>query len=116
MNDDPVWLRQRPKRQARIRAPAPGEFDQAWRMLGMHNTDRRRVLVWRVPKSNPHRGMVPDGLMRLPFLALADESIEDDDGILLPILDGLMKDAATAKPTGPFAITGQAGAFPGWAE
>lgn len=116
MNDDVIYFRQRRTRQARIRNPAPGEFDRGWRMLGMHNPDRRRVLVWRVPKANPQRGLVPDGLMRIPFLANADESIEGDDRVLLPILADLMKAAADAKPVGPFAITGEAGAFPGWVD
>jgi hypothetical protein len=114
MNDDTLYFRQRPKRETRIRSPAPGEFEHAWRMLGMHNDDRRRVLVWRVPKNNPGRNTVPDGLMRIPFLANADETIEDDDRVLLPIMDDLMRAALDTQPTNGFAITGQAGAFPGW--
>jgi hypothetical protein len=104
VNDDVLWFRQQPKRQCRIRQP-----------LGMHDATRRRVLVWRVPKNNPMRGAVPDGLMRIPFLAEADETIENDDKVLLQILDGLMKAAAEAKPDRGFVVTG-AGAFPGWSD
>ena len=115
VNDDVLWFRQQPKRQCRIRQPALGEFGTAWQALGMHDATRRRVLVWRVPKNNPMRGAVPDGLMRIPFLAEADETIENDDKVLLQILDGLMKAAAEAKPDRGFVVTG-AGAFPGWAQ
>lgn len=96
-NDDVIWFTQRAKRQARIRIPAPGEFEQAWEALGFHWPNRRRVLVWRIPKDNPGHRLIPDGLMRIPFLAFADETIEDSDSVLLPILDTIMKDAAAQQ-------------------
>ena len=105
-NDDPAWFKQQPRRQTRVRAPSKGEFNSAWQALGMHNHDRRRVLVWRVPKDNPGRKLVPDGLMRIPFLAEADETIENDDRVLLPFLAYLMRGATEVRPTGGFAITG----------
>jgi hypothetical protein len=110
-DDDVIWFRQRARRDYRIRVPAQGEFACAWIMLGMHNQDRRRVLVWRVPKNNPGRKMIPDGLMRVPFLAEADESIEDDDFVLKRLMARMMKDAAEAKPVGGFAITGGGAIF-----
>lgn len=105
-NDDVVWFRQRAKRQCRIRLPAGTEFAAAWRYLGDHNADRRRVLVWRVPKDNPGRSIVPDGLMRIPFLALADETIEDDDAVLLKILGEIMRDAEQQESVQGFIRTG----------
>ena len=113
MNDDPIYFKQRPKRQTRIRTPTSGEFSHAWTMLGMHDHSRRRVLVWVVPKDNPGRSQIPDGLMRIPFLLNADESVEDDDRVLLPILADLMKAAADTRPTSGFAMTGGP-AFQGW--
>lgn len=39
------------------------------------------------------RGMLPDGLMRVPFLAFADETIVNEDIVLLPILHQIMESA-----------------------
>lgn len=105
-NDDVLWFRQRVERQARIRTPAPGEFDASWRYLGMHEANRRRVLVWRVPRDNPGRSKVPDGLMRVPFLAFADETIEDSDAVVLAILKQIMAEAAAIESRNGFIRTG----------
>lgn len=105
-NDDVIWFRQRAKRQCRIRLPAGTEFASAWRYLGDHNADRRRVLIWRIPLGEPGRNMFADGLMRIPFLALADETIEDDDDVLLKILDEIMRDAAKQESVQGFIRTG----------
>jgi hypothetical protein len=112
-NDDVVWFRQRARRDYRIRVPAPGEFDAAWQVLGMHNHDRRRVIVWRIPKDNPGRKLIPDGLMRIPFLAEADESIEDDDFVLRRLMARMMRDAERATPVNGFAVTGTGAVFGG---
>ena len=53
MTDDDLFFRQRTKREYRIRVPAPGEFTNAWQVLGMHNHDRRRVLVWEGAQDQP---------------------------------------------------------------
>ena len=55
-----------PDRQARIRLPRRepyinrqraarfvDEEELAFRSLGSHQRDRRRILVWRVPRTNP---------------------------------------------------------------
>lgn len=66
-----------------------------------------------VPENNPGRRAIPDGLMRIPFLMRADETIENTDGVLLPILDGLMTDAMGKSGADGLVETG-VGAFPGW--
>lgn len=104
MNDDEHWFRLHPSRRSRIRPPVIGEFGAAWQMMGMHNITRRRVLVWRIPANNPGRGIIPDGLMRIPMLAHADETIENEDHTLLPMLDVMMKAAAGQAPT-PSGVT-----------
>lgn len=93
-------------RQARIRQPVKmieidkqrgahivdelrGEF---W-SLGAHDKSRRRILVWKIPKDNPFFDAKREQLMRVPFLAFADEEIADRDDVLLPILHELMQDA-----------------------
>lgn len=95
-----------PTRQARIRKPVPmievnkqrgaryveemqGEF---W-SLGAHDKNRRRILVWKIPRDNPFWDAKREQLMRIPFLAFADEEIADNDETLLPILHEIMEDA-----------------------
>jgi hypothetical protein len=81
--------------------------------LGEHRPARRYVLVWRIPADNPGRAMIPDGILRVPFLASGDESIADKDSVLLPILAGIMRNAEGQSPgqTAPRSAPGQ---FPGW--
>jgi hypothetical protein len=45
------------------------------------------------------RGMLPDGLMRVPFLAFADEEIRNEDDVLLPLLHSIMEQAQSDEPT-----------------
>lgn len=45
------------------------------------------------------RGMLPDGLMRVPFLAFADEEIANEDSVLLPLLHEIMAAAQDDEPT-----------------
>jgi hypothetical protein len=113
--EDKWWFKDRPRRQCRIRNPVAGEFSTAWQMLGDHDATRRRVAVWRVPRDNPYRKLVPDGIIRVPFLARSDESFADDDTVTMRVLDELMRDAAAAKATNGFAITREETAdFKGW--
>src|SRR5580700_11002732 len=87
---DSQWFHSYPDRQSHIRNPIKilmtdkqrgthyvdelaGEF---W-SLGDHNKDRRRIL-----------------LLKVPFLLFGDESVEDTDAVLLPILHEIMTDAA----------------------
>lgn len=44
------------------------------------------------------RGMMPDGLMRIPFLAFADEEIRNEDEVLLPLLHQIMEGAQDNEP------------------
>ena len=114
-HDDTWWFKDRPRRQARIRTPGVTEFLTAWQMLGAHEASRRRVLVWRVPRDNPYRKLVPDGFIRVPFIAKGDESFADSDAVALRVLDELMRQAQEATPVAGFAITEEAPAFNGWA-
>ena len=77
-------------RKARIRRPLPDEAEEDFRAMGYHDPARRRMLVWRVPPDGP----VPGRIIPIPFLIGFDETIEDDDAILLPMLADFMKDAA----------------------
>lgn len=89
-----------PDRHARIRRAYQGECEGEFWSLGEHKRERRRIILWRVPEGNPHllvlrrasADKIP--LLKIPFLAFADETIEDTDEILLPIVHQLMIEAA----------------------
>lgn len=99
-----------PDRQAHIRLPrllptidksravrmvdeCQGEF---W-SLGEHDKKRRRILLWRVPSDRwkliPNHDGKTQPIMKVPFLAYSDETIEDTDAVLLPILEEIMQGA-----------------------
>ncbi len=63
-----------------------GEF---W-SLGEHQKDRRRILLWKVPATNPFYDPRKPQILKIPMLAFADESIEDTDAVLLPIIHDIM--------------------------
>lgn len=84
--DDMRFFRQHGKRHYRIRLPMPADEHAAeFRSLGDHNADRRRIIVFRG---------VGNRFPRIPFLLFADETVEDRDDILAPIVNELMGDAA----------------------
>ena len=90
---DLAFFGQHKDRDFHIRLPVGDEFRREFETLGMHNKDRERVITWRIPKNHPakqHRG----NLLRVPFLAFADETIEDTDAVLGPLWRGLMDNAA----------------------
>ena len=92
-NSDRNFFKDHPDRNAHIRLPfgdeCPGEFFS----LGDHQRTRRRILIWRVPRDNVYYHPVKQPLIKIPFLAFADETIEDTDDILLPIIRQIMAEA-----------------------
>lgn len=104
--EDVRFFFQHPDRRAHIRKPkmAPeidsaraahmvGEMEREFRTLGAHKMERRRVILWRIPSDNPHFDPQRPGILKIPLLAFADETIEDRDDILLPIIHQLMEQA-----------------------
>ena len=101
---DEQFFAQHPDRRARIRHPdGPklerdtqravrylSECELEFRSLGPHDKARRRIIAWRTEADHPTHPMT---IIKVPFLAFADETIEDRDDVLLPILDGIMKEA-----------------------
>lgn len=83
-----------PDRQAHIRTPVTAECRGEFWKLGTHEPSRRRILLLRVPKDNPYYQQGKQPLLKIPFLAFADEEIADRDDILLPIVHQIMQDAA----------------------
>ena len=92
---DAGFFAQHLDRKAHIRIAYQGECEMEFRSLGPQNEDRRRILLWRVPKDNPHYDPKARPVLKIPFLAFAEESIEDRDDILLPLIHNIMVDAAT---------------------
>lgn len=93
-------------RQARIRKP---EFVQVatkqrsvrfetecfmeFMQLGPHKRDRRRILLWRVPRDNPWYNPQKPPILKIPYLLFGDETVEDRDDILLPLIHQVMMEA-----------------------
>lgn len=90
--DDRAFFGEHKDRRFRLREPFPGEYTAEFRQFGMHNEDRRRIIVARVAANMARRHNID--FMRIPFLLFADETVEDTDQIIAPILDKIMQDAA----------------------
>jgi hypothetical protein len=103
-DSDGQWFADHPDRAAHIRKPilvletdpkthltrylpeCDGEF---W-SLGDHNKDRRRILLWRVPKDNVFYDPRKPQILKIPFLLFSTETVEDRDDVLLPIIEDIM--------------------------
>src|ERR1700733_3131930 len=106
--EDVRFFFQHPDRKTHIRAPKQaqeivideqraasyvGELEREFRTLGPHKRERRRVILWRVPPDNPFYDPTKPSILKIPLLAFADETIEDRDDILLPVLHEIMTNA-----------------------
>ena len=90
LDQDAQFFTAHPDRECRIRLPEPKECQGEFWSLSTHESSRRRIILWKVPKGNPAVGKI----LKVPFLAFADETIEDTDAVLKPILDQIMLRAA----------------------
>lgn len=70
-----------------------GEMEREFRRLGGHDRNRRRVLLWRIPPDNPFYDPKMPGILKIPFLAFSDETIEDTDAVLLGLVHDIMANA-----------------------
>ncbi len=92
-NSDKNFFRTHPDRKAHIRLPYHGEAAGEFWSLGDHNRARRRILLCRV---DDMERPLPDGqILKIPFLCYSDETIEDRDDILLPLVRQIMADAVS---------------------
>jgi hypothetical protein len=87
-----VFFSEHRDRKLRIREPIEAEYQREFRGFGMHDESRRRVIVSRVAPNMARRHNID--YMRIPFLLFGDETVEDTDEVLHPILDEIMRDAA----------------------
>jgi hypothetical protein len=111
-NDPDVqFFTDHPDRKYRIRSPLKqmvidrqrgshviDECEREFRSLGDHRRDRRRIILCRVD----HRGVpLPEGkILKIPFLLFADETVEDDDRTLAPIVFEMMNERADTETRG----------------
>lgn len=91
IDPDEQFFSAHPDRRAHIRHANPHELNGEFWSLGPHESARRRILVWRVPDYHPAKRRYP--VLRIPFLAFADETIADEDAVLLPLIDQIMRSA-----------------------
>lgn len=102
-DDDVRFFILHPDRFARIRPPRKeividkqrgshvvDECHQEFLSLGEHKRDRRRIILWRVPSDNVHYDPDKKPILKIPFLLFSDETVEDNDETLLPIIHELM--------------------------
>ena len=113
MSDPDVsWFFEHPERQTRIREPDLelhkdkqravrylDENELAFRSLGDHDPKLRRIILYRVPPENPLYDSEKPQILKIPFVLLPEEVIEDSDGALLAIIHALMvQEAMDAAP------------------
>lgn len=91
LDQDAQFFAQHPSRQAHIRAAREGECSGEFMSLGFHMPERRVMLIWKVPQGTPFKA---GEIMKIPFLKFADESIEDDDKVIIPLLHNIIMQAA----------------------
>ena len=105
MSIDAQFFADHPTRRAHIRMPGGptihrdqqravrylSEEELAFRSLGPHDKSRRRIIAYRLPADHPQ---APNHILKIPLLAFSDETIEDRDDVLLPLVNGIMRDAA----------------------
>lgn len=110
---DEAFFSDHPDRKYRIRLPRDErEYQNEFRSLGPHQVERRRIIVARVPPNMVRftadiggvgpmfRPLRELKLMPIPFLAFADETIEDRDDVLGPIFKGIMENAGAEMGLG----------------
>ena len=88
---DGVYFKGQPDRKYHIRKAYTDECKGEFWTLGPHEKDRRRILLCRVDNEGNY---LPDHkVLKIPFLAYADETIEDTDVVLEPIIKQIMAEA-----------------------
>lgn len=88
---DGTYFRQHRDRFFHIRNAYKDECRGEFFSLGYHEENRRRIILCRADYMM--RPLPDNKLLKIPFLAFADETIEDDDDTLFPIVRDLMGDA-----------------------
>jgi hypothetical protein len=86
--DDVRWFMKHRHRCSRIRASEKGEAENDFLRLGDHDRERRRMIILRIP-DGPHHG----ALIWMPVVLYSDETVENTDEVLMPIVHEFMQEA-----------------------
>jgi len=102
-DSDALWFMGNPDRQAHIREPRKephknkqravrylDEQELAFRSLPKHDPKLRRIILYRVPPENPMYDPASPQILKIPFVLLPDEVIEDTDERLVALIHELM--------------------------
>ena len=92
---DEKWFKDHRDRECRIRLPEAGEDESKFQTLGPHLVRRRRIIAVRAHGALAARMGIK--VMRIPYLLFADETVEDTEENLRPIVDQLMSQAARGQ-------------------
>lgn len=88
---DNIFFQKWPDRQAHIRKPFGNESHEEFATLGPHEKLRRRIILYKVPADNAYVLKYGRKILKIPYLLFGDETVEDTDEILLPVIQGLME-------------------------
>jgi hypothetical protein len=91
---EPVKILTKTKQRAMVYSE---ELEAEFLSLGPHKRDRRRIIVWRVPPGNPWYDPRKPLLMPIPFLLFGDETVEDNDEVLRPIMAEIMNNPENVR-------------------
>jgi hypothetical protein len=104
IDPDIQFFTEHPDRRARIRLPGKvahrdaqrsvrylDECEIEYKHLGGHDPKRRRIIAYRLPDDHLTH---PNHIMKIPMLLFADESVEDTDAVLVPMVAELMMQEA----------------------
>lgn len=110
---DEIWFMSNPGRQAHIREPRKepakdkqravrylDEQELAFRSLPAHDPKLRRMILWRVPPDNPAFDPANPQILKIPFVLLPGEVIEDTDERLVALIHELMVQEAMGDEAG----------------
>lgn len=93
---DETYFKRYPARKYHIRNAYKGECHGEFWTLGPHEENRRRIILTRV---DALQEPLPDRkVLKIPFLAFADEEIRDEDDTLFPIIRDILTDSLKANP------------------
>lgn len=112
LDKDNYWFVTNPDRQVHIREPRKepavdkqravrylDEQELAFRSLPQHDPKLRRIILYRVPPENPMYDANAPQILKIPFVLLPDEVIEDTDERLVPLIHELMVQEAMEAPS-----------------
>ena len=99
-DQDVLFFIEHPGRRSRIRKPAKAlyrdqqrrvayldECELQFRQLGAHDPKRRYIIAYCLPPDHPTN---PNHILRIPYIARSDETIEDRDDVLTAVVQELM--------------------------